>query len=63
MSLRAHWVLDEDVVFLNHGSFGACPRPVLDAQHAFRARWLAQSGDTCGHQDKSLSWGGAYCIL
>lgn len=35
--LRAHWTLDPDVTFLNHGSFGACPRPVLAAQERLRA--------------------------
>ncbi len=36
--MREHWTLDPEIVFLNHGSFGACPRAVLDAQTDLRAR-------------------------
>ncbi|HEY3496816.1 MAG TPA: aminotransferase class V-fold PLP-dependent enzyme [Polyangiaceae bacterium] len=33
-----HWLLDPKVEFLNHGAFGACPRPVLAVQSELRAR-------------------------
>jgi isopenicillin-N epimerase len=35
---RERWSLDPAVIFLNHGSFGACPRAVLAAQDRLRAR-------------------------
>jgi isopenicillin-N epimerase len=34
--LASAWTLDPDVVFLNHGSFGATPRTVLDRQAEIR---------------------------
>lgn len=35
-NIRNRWLLDEKVHFLNHGSFGACPRDVLFAQSDWR---------------------------
>lgn len=36
--MRRHWSLDPGVTLLNHGSFGACPKPVLEEQARLRAR-------------------------
>jgi isopenicillin-N epimerase len=34
--MRELFLLDPDVVFLNHGSFGACPRPVFERYQALQ---------------------------
>jgi len=35
--LREHWLLEDGLAFLNHGSFRACPRVVMDEQSRLRA--------------------------
>lgn len=36
LAFRDEFLLDPDVVFLNHGSFGACPRPVFERYQAWQ---------------------------
>jgi isopenicillin-N epimerase len=40
--IRHRWLLEEDLHFLNHGSFGACPRDVLVAQSEWRSKMEMQ---------------------
>ncbi|MEN9232133.1 MAG: aminotransferase class V-fold PLP-dependent enzyme [Thermostichus sp. DG02_5_bins_236] len=41
-ALRPLWGLDPQAIFLNHGSYGAIPKTVLQAQSAWRERLEAQ---------------------
>lgn len=41
-SLARHWKLDPAIDFVNHGSFGACPAPVLAVQQELRDRMERQ---------------------
>jgi isopenicillin-N epimerase len=37
-SLKEYFLLDPDIVFLNHGSFGAAPKPVFEAYQNWQLR-------------------------
>lgn len=37
-NLSSFFLFDEDVVFLNHGSFGACPKPVFESYQKWQLK-------------------------
>jgi len=41
-AFRRHWALKPGTVFLNHGSFGACPKPILELQAKLRREMEAE---------------------
>jgi isopenicillin-N epimerase len=52
--LRSDFLLDPDTVFLNHGSFGACPRPVLAAQRRWQDAMERNPVDFLGRRSGAL---------
>ncbi len=53
-ALRAEFLLDPSVVFLNHGSFGACPRPVFEAYQAWQRELELQPVEFLGRRFAGL---------
>ena len=52
--LRRLFLLRPDVVFLNHGSFGACPRPVFDAYQRWQLELERQPVEFLHYRFKDL---------
>ncbi len=48
------FLLNPDVIFFNHGSFGACPRPVFEAYHRWQRELEWEPIDFLGRRQESL---------
>lgn len=53
-SLKNDFLLDPDVAFLNHGSFGACPAPVFEAYQAWQRELEKQPVEFLGRRAGTL---------
>lgn len=61
-ALRQEFLLDDNVVFLNHGSFGACPKPVWEEYQAWQnqlerqpVEFFRRHGELMGSARSSLA--------
>jgi isopenicillin-N epimerase len=54
VALRQDFLLDPDMVFLNHGSFGACPRPVFERYQAWQLELERQPVEFLGRRQRGL---------
>lgn len=52
--LRAQFLLDPSVTFLNHGSFGACPRPVFETYQRWQLELERQPVEFLGRRHDAL---------
>lgn len=52
--LAEQFLLRRDVTFLNHGSFGACPRPVFDTYQTWQRELEAEPVDFLGRRIRGL---------
>lgn len=52
--LKTHFNLDPEIVFLNHGSFGACPKPVFERWQQWQAEMERQPVEFHGRRQEGL---------
>jgi isopenicillin-N epimerase len=53
-NLRRYFLLDPAVTFLNHGSFGACPRPVFESYRRWQRELERQPVEFLGRRHNGL---------
>jgi isopenicillin-N epimerase len=53
-ALSSQFLVRPDIIFLNHGSFGACPRPVFDAYQAWQRELERQPVEFLGRRFDDL---------
>ena len=56
LQLKEHFLLDPDIVFLNHGSFGATPRSVLEAYQNWQVKLERQPVKFLARELNELLW-------
>jgi len=52
--MKKHFLLDPNITFLNHGSFGACPKPVFDAYQQWQLELEQRPIEFLGRRALSL---------
>lgn len=53
-SLKDQFLLDPNVIYLNHGSCGACPRPVFEAYQRWQLELEREPVDFLGRRSRTL---------
>jgi isopenicillin-N epimerase len=53
-ALKSQFLLDPDIAFLNHGSFGACPKPVFEAYQRWQLELERQPVEFLGRRFTAL---------